>query len=148
MPDLDAIDRTILEELDRNARLPVTKLAARVGLSRTAVQLRIDRMERDGIIQGYGLRTGEGIASGPKPTGAFIEVRLKERMKHGSIVAALRKVPEIQACHNVSGELDLILLLEQTDPGRVQEICQDLWAHPNVESTNTIFVLASPITHS
>ena len=145
MSGLDETDRKIIAELSANARLPVTKLAVRVGLSRTAVQLRIDRLERDGVIRGYKLDLGEGVDAGPKPTGAFIEVSLKERMKYASVIAALKKVPEVLECHNVSGDGDLILVLEQATPERVQEICQQLWAHPNVQSTNTIFVLASPI---
>ncbi|RED54212.1 Lrp/AsnC family transcriptional regulator [Aestuariispira insulae] len=146
MAGLDGTDRKIIAELSANARLPVTKLAARVGLSRTAVQLRIDRMERDGMIRGYRVELAESAIEKPKPTGAFIEIRLKERMKYAPIVAVMKKIPEVRECHNVSGDGDLILVVEQATPERIQEICEHLWNHPNVQSTNTIFVLSSPIS--
>jgi DNA-binding Lrp family transcriptional regulator len=49
---LDAIDRTLLNELRENARCPMALLARKVGLSRTAVQARITRLERDKVIVG------------------------------------------------------------------------------------------------
>ena len=51
--DLDALDRKILAELTRNARLPIAELARRVGLSKTPVALRIRHLEEIGLITGY-----------------------------------------------------------------------------------------------
>ena len=57
-PDLDDLDRRLLAELGADARLTQVALAARVGLSRSAVQERLKRLERDGVILGYTLRLG------------------------------------------------------------------------------------------
>ena len=50
MTTLDQIDRTLIAHLAQNARAPVAKLAQRMGLARTTVQARLDRLERTGVI--------------------------------------------------------------------------------------------------
>ena len=52
-PDLDGLDRRLLAELLADARMPQAALGARLGLSRSAIQARIQRLEREGVIQGY-----------------------------------------------------------------------------------------------
>jgi len=51
--EADSIDRRILKLLQENARLSMTELAERVGLSATPVTERVRRLERDGYISGY-----------------------------------------------------------------------------------------------
>ena len=53
MTQIDETDRAILTLLAENARMPVTALAKRLGLARTTVQARLDRMEGAGVIRGY-----------------------------------------------------------------------------------------------
>lgn len=54
------LDERILAELTANARIAHAELGLKVNLSRNAVRQRIERLERDGAIQGYTLRIGEG----------------------------------------------------------------------------------------
>ncbi|MCB2069136.1 MAG: winged helix-turn-helix transcriptional regulator, partial [Ottowia sp.] len=55
-PQIDRIDRRILDVLQRQGRLPMTELAQEVGLSTSPVTERVRRMERAGIITGYQAR--------------------------------------------------------------------------------------------
>ena len=57
---LDPLDEHIIAQLRLNARAAHAELAAKVNLSRNAVRQRIERLERDGVIQGYTVKTGEG----------------------------------------------------------------------------------------
>ncbi len=52
----DEIDQNLLTLLRENARRPVADLARRLGLARTTVQARIERLETSGVISGYTLR--------------------------------------------------------------------------------------------
>ncbi len=56
-------DRDLLALLGENSRMPVATLAKKLGLSRTTVQARIERLERDGVIAGYGLRLSDRYRS-------------------------------------------------------------------------------------
>lgn len=53
----DETDQNLLTLLRENARRPVADLARRLGLARTTVQARIERLESSGVISGYTLRT-------------------------------------------------------------------------------------------
>ena len=73
---IDRIDRNILTALSRDGRQSMTELATHVGLSKTPVQARVKRLERDGYIRGYAAiidreRMGEGHV-------AFVQVKLSD----------------------------------------------------------------------
>ncbi len=55
---LDKVDEKILDELTRHARLAHNEIGLKVNLSRNAVRLRIERLERDGYIRGYTIVKG------------------------------------------------------------------------------------------
>jgi len=55
---MDEIDRNILSALELNARISTSDLARKLGIARTTVQSRIDRMEQSGVIRGYTIKLG------------------------------------------------------------------------------------------
>lgn len=68
MPDapafLDETDRQLIAALQINARESVATLARRLGIARTTVNSRLARLERSGVISGYGVRLGQRVAEG------------------------------------------------------------------------------------
>ncbi len=50
---IDEIDKKILEILQKNARMPYTQIAKKIGLSEGAIRKRIDALEKKGIIRKY-----------------------------------------------------------------------------------------------
>ncbi|WP_029554368.1 Lrp/AsnC family transcriptional regulator, partial [Verminephrobacter aporrectodeae] len=55
---LDATDRRLLSLLQANARAGTATLARQLGLARTTVVARMARLERSGVVAGYGVRLG------------------------------------------------------------------------------------------
>ena len=107
--DLDAIDCRIVTELQTNARLTNVELAEKVGLSPSPCLRRVKRLERDGYIDGYraSLRRGRvGLGFS-----VFLGVKIDGHANdHAlSFEAAVIKMPEVVACHLVSGESDYLL---------------------------------------
>ena len=100
---LDPLDERIIAELRLNARAAHAELAAKVNLSRNAVRQRIERLERDGAIQRYTVRTGEGL-DGSSQINAVIFVYSYERMRGAEVLQALRAMPEVIQCDVMSGE--------------------------------------------
>ena len=92
---MDRIDRKILAELARNARLSMTALSAKVGLSKTPVQNRVRQMENTGLIRGYRAdidreKLGEGHI-------AFVQVTLSDTRSAAldAFNKAVFEIPEI-----------------------------------------------------
>ncbi|MEV7607688.1 Lrp/AsnC family transcriptional regulator [Paenarthrobacter sp. NPDC089322] len=142
---LDAIDQSILAELTRNARVPHAVLASKVMLSRNAVRQRIERMERQGYIQGYTVVSG---GADPDSVSAFFMVYRKDRMRGADVLSALRSIPEVVLCDVLSGDFDLIVRVEARTLGRVQEIWEEIAAIPGVADTVTAMTLSNVIRRS
>ncbi|WP_250475177.1 Lrp/AsnC ligand binding domain-containing protein [Caballeronia sp. GAFFF1] len=137
---LDRIDEKIIVQLTTNARSSHNEIAHSVNLSRNAVRLRIERLERDGFIGGYTLKRpvyerDEDVVR------ALIFVYRKDRMHSVDVLQKVRSVPEIVACDVMSGEMDLVLHIEASSASRVHRIWHDVSALPEVLNTVTSFVL-------
>ncbi|MCO7569183.1 Lrp/AsnC family transcriptional regulator [Pseudomonas chlororaphis] len=139
---LDPLDERILAELSVNARAAHAELAAKVNLSRNAVRQRIERLERDGAIQGYTIRLGEGRGAGTR-INALIFVYRYDRMRGAEVLQALRAMPEIVQCEVLSGEFDVLVRVSAASAERVHRVWNDIAALPGVENTVTSFVLSS-----
>jgi DNA-binding Lrp family transcriptional regulator len=141
---LDPLDERIISELRLNARAAHAELAAKVNLSRNAVRQRIERLERDGAILAYTIRTGDGRQA-PALINAVIFVYRHDRMRGADVMSALQKIPEILQCDVMSGEFDLMVHVGASSPERVHTVWKEIAAMPGVENTVTSFVLASVI---
>ncbi|KAF0865859.1 Lrp/AsnC family transcriptional regulator [Pseudomonas sp. LD120] len=139
---LDPLDERILAELTLNARAAHAELAAKVNLSRNAVRQRIERLERDGAIQGYTIRLGAGRGAETR-INALIFVYRYDRMRGAEVLQALRAMPEIVQCEVLSGEFDVLVRVSAATAERVHRVWNDIAALPGVENTVTSFVLSS-----
>jgi len=112
---LDRTDRAILALLQTDARLSATQLAERVSLSTSPCWRRIKRLERAGFVRGYRAvlderRLGFGVT-------AFVSVMLERHTPAAgrAFEEAVRAIPQILACHNVSGRYDFLLHVVAAD---------------------------------
>ena len=109
MIELDKTDRKILAILQREARISITELASRVGLSATPVSERVKRLERENVITGYYAHLN------PQVLGlrilVFVELRLSQKSSEifDSVKRELAFVPEVLECHLVAGEFDYLI---------------------------------------
>lgn len=138
---LDAIDKKIIAELSKDARIPFATLANKVALSRHSVRLRIDRLESQKIITGYTIKF-----SAPEDTDSVNAVMLvyrKDRMRGADVTSFIAKIPEVRSCSILSGEIDLMVQIKASSHSRVNEIWSELSALPGVQNITTCFVLSS-----
>lgn len=105
---LDETDRGLIALLEENARMPVAAMARRMGLARTTVQARLDRLEQSGAIQGYAVRLSDGLR---QPLRATVLISIEPR-SGPTVLARLKSLPEVRQVHTTSGRFDLIVTLE------------------------------------
>ena len=106
---LDRIDRNILRLLQKEARMPHTELAKKVGLSTTPCKERVKRLERDGVIQHYQavlnpVALDRGLV-------VFVQIRLNRTSQDifEEFTARALDLAEVQECYLVSGNFDYLL---------------------------------------
>jgi Lrp/AsnC family transcriptional regulator, leucine-responsive regulatory protein len=108
-PELDAIDRRIVAALQIDGRLTNTDLAERVGLSPSPCLRRVNRLEREGYIEGYrAMLRRDQIGLGLT---VFLGVKIEGHANDTAVAfeEAVVEFPEVVACHMVSGEADYLL---------------------------------------
>jgi Lrp/AsnC family transcriptional regulator, leucine-responsive regulatory protein len=113
---MDDIDQQLLSELRRDARASMVDLAKRIGLSRSATQDRMARLERDGAIAGYTIREPDGVAR----QSAHVFLKLANGATCAIAAPALRAIPGVAEIYSVAGDLDLIVRLETRDMAAIE----------------------------
>jgi DNA-binding Lrp family transcriptional regulator len=139
---LDRYDIAILGELQHDARLSNAELAARIGLSAAPTWRRVKWLEQLGYITGYRAeidrrKIGLGVL-------AFVRVDAERNNAEGTraLEAAIRALPEVVACHYISGAGTFELHVMCTDLDAYSRWSMDtLFKLPNVKDVHTSFSL-------
>ncbi|WP_299841127.1 Lrp/AsnC ligand binding domain-containing protein [uncultured Paracoccus sp.] len=118
----DPINRKILAELVANARIPISELAERVGLSKTPVAQRVRQMEEIGLITGY-----RAILS-PLKLGlthvTYVEVKMSDtrQVALDRFNAGVRLIAEVEECYMIAGGFDYLLKVRSRDMVHFRQI--------------------------
>jgi DNA-binding Lrp family transcriptional regulator len=138
----DRIDARLLDEVQRDARLTTAELASRVALSTSPCWRRLKRLESEGVIRGYRAQLApEALGWGVI---AFVHVLMENHsMALGAkFEEAVQLIPEVVACHNVSGEYDFLLQVVARDLKSFGEFARTtIRALPGVKEMNSSFSL-------
>ncbi len=134
----DAIDERLIALLKRDARMTLTALARSVSLSRTAVQARIARLERDGVILGYQAIVREGGQD--EGLGAIVSLVFSQRPCK-PVVAKFRDWPEIEHYYSVTGPVDGYAQVRVADAQALAELVDRFSALSGVASASSAVML-------
>jgi DNA-binding Lrp family transcriptional regulator len=137
---MDSIDQRLLLALRENARASTAELARLVGRSRTSVQSRIERLQKQGVILGYGVRLAPEHALGAVRAHVMIKVAPKEAR---AVSAALRAITQVQVLHSVSGEADLIAVAAAASVAEMDSVIDQIGALEGVERTTSSIILST-----
>jgi Lrp/AsnC family leucine-responsive transcriptional regulator len=136
---LDDTDWAILDELQRDGRIPFSELGRRVALSAPAVTERVRRLEQAGVITGY------RAVVDPAALGAGIEAIVRVRVPHGSTERFRHHVvgrPEVLHCDHVTGDDCMVARVRTTSMARLEEI---VGAVGTFGATTTTLVFSSEV---
>jgi Lrp/AsnC family leucine-responsive transcriptional regulator len=138
--NLDVTDREIIRELERDARIPWAELGRRVALTAPAVRERVRRMERAGVITGYGAWIDPARVG--RPIGAFIRVSTPSQPRHERLLEFAVERGEIVECHSLTGDDSVILRVQVGDMAELERLTTSL---SHFGRTTTSMILGSPI---
>jgi Lrp/AsnC family transcriptional regulator, leucine-responsive regulatory protein len=149
METLDKFDLAILNELQQDGRLTNAELASRVGLSAAPCWRRVRALEASGFIRGYRAELDREKIG----LGVLAFVRLDAERNSGDITrsleAAIRDIPEIVACHYISGSGTFELQVVSPDLNHFSAFAREVLLNlPNVKDLHTSFSLGEVKTGS
>lgn len=135
----DRTDKRILALLEKNARLPAAAIGREIGLSRTAVQDRISRMEADGAIEGYrAVASKDGIGI----TRALIFIEIAERPCDKAL-KWLASLPGVTAVHSLSGEIDAVTNVAVPTAADLSSLIDQIGSNPMIARARSQTILRS-----
>jgi DNA-binding Lrp family transcriptional regulator len=139
---MDETDTRLIELLRENARAPTAALARSLRLSRTTVQSRLERLERQGVITGYTVRLSESHERGQIHAYVMMTVSHKQA---AAVTAAIRRLPAVRSLQSVSGPFDLIARAVAPSVTEMDTLIDALGALEGVERTTSSIVLSTKI---
>jgi DNA-binding Lrp family transcriptional regulator len=136
---LDDLDRHLLSLLQSNARESTAMLARKLKIARTTVVARIARLEREGVIAGYGIRIGQKLEHAVVRAVCGLGVNAKNAPV---IMKALAFFPEVEEIFAVSGQYDYIVFLCCSNNEQLDNILDRLGQMEGINQTHTSIVLS------
>jgi Lrp/AsnC family leucine-responsive transcriptional regulator len=138
---LDERDLDIIAALQDDARATYADVAARVGLSASAVHERVRKLEHRGVIRGY------RAVVDPEAIGLFVTALVAasplDPRQPDDLPDRVRELPEVEDCFSVAGEANYILKVRTRTTGELEELIRRLREKGGV-ATNTTIVLSIP----
>lgn len=138
--NIDKLDRKILNILMQDARTPYLEIARSCNVSGATVHLRIQKLEKTGVIRGSRLivdpaKLGVSIC-------AYLGIYLDRGSHFHEVVEELKKVPEIVECHYTTGIYSIFAKIYCKDTAHLREVLNDkIQAIPMVLRTETLISL-------
>lgn len=140
--NFDGIDRRILDELQKNGRLPIVELAKRVFLTKTPCSERVRRLENAGVIQGYRAQVDPTQVGLNHVTVVHVSLTQTSDNSLDRFNSAVNDIPEIQSCLMIAGSFDYMLKVRTRDITHFRELLgEQISKLPGVMQTHSFAVM-------
>lgn len=133
-------DQRLISLLRDNARLPISELARTLGVSRTAAQARLQRLERDGIIKGYTVKLSDDYLKGCIKAMVMIKAPPGKRV---SIERALSKISQLITLYSISGSFDITAVVVAPSVSELDQVIDQIGILDGVEETQSSVILST-----
>jgi Lrp/AsnC family leucine-responsive transcriptional regulator len=132
----DPTDRLIVSLLISDGRRTLKSVAEATGLSVSAVQARVRRLETDGVIRGYTASVDpEAIGL---PLAALIAINPLDPNHEYDIPERLVGLLEVESCHSVAGEASFMLFVRVASPMALEALIREIRRRANVSTQTTV----------
>jgi Lrp/AsnC family transcriptional regulator, leucine-responsive regulatory protein len=136
---LDQIGLKILSVLQKNARIPLSRIGKKVGLSAPAVAERMRKLEESGIIKGYHARIAPETVG--RSVAAYINLTTDSR-NYKAVESLATDMPEITSCHCISGDASFMIHVQVEDLPTLDSVVESL---SPLGQTQTTIILSTSV---
>jgi len=135
-------DQELLSELRGNARASTTDLAKNLGVSRSTVQKRLERLENSGVIAGYTVQLSSAYLD--QEIKAHVSITVSPRQT-ADIIASMSKLAAVRAVYSVSGQYDLIAEVAAMSVNDLDAVIDQIISIDGVERTESSVILSTKL---
>ncbi len=140
---VDDLDVRLIDLFAAEPRLGVLEASRRLGVARGTVQARLERLQRDGVVTGFGPDL-EPAALG-YPVTAFVTLEIVQGHGHEAVAAHLATIPEVLEAHTISGAGDLMCRVVARSNADLQRVLDLVVADRSIRRSSTTIALATQI---
>jgi Transcriptional regulators len=132
---IDNLDKRILDLLKQDSRCPFVDIADKLKVSEGTVRSRVHRMTDEGIIRGFTIKTSS------RNVKALVEIQLGVNTESDEIAKELSKVSGITDVYEVTGDQDMIAIVDVDSSNKLNEIIEHIRKNESILSTRTRLIL-------
>ena len=140
---LDDLDHRLIAILRANSRTPAAVLARDLGLNRSTVTSRIDRLVDFGVIEGFTIRLSNDV---DRDALRGVTTIITEPKSGQDVVRKIRGYPEVERLHSTTGAWDLVVQLRCRNLSEFDLVLERIRAIPGVRDTQTSLLFNSLTT--
>lgn len=137
---IDGKDKELIALLSTNSRESTANLARLLGMSRTTVTSRIERLEKRGVITGYTVQFSEDYERGRIQAHVMISSNPKSS---AHIVRTLKKISAIQALHAVNGVYEMLAIISAESTQHLDEVLDLIGNIDGISKTTSSIILST-----
>lgn len=142
---IDELDARLIELLTAEPRVGVLEASRRLRVARGTVQARLDRMQSQGVITGYGPDLDHAAIG--YPVTAFVTVEIRQAGGHDPVAGRLALIAEVLEVHTVTGPGDMLCRVVARTNADLQRVIDAIVEVPGVLRTSTVIALAAPVAY-
>ncbi len=137
---IDGKDKELIALLSTNSRESTANLARMLGMSRTTVTSRIERLEKRGVITGYTVQFNQDYERGRIQAQVMISSNPKSS---AHIVRTLKKIPAIKALHAVNGSYEMLALISAESTQHLDQVLDLVGNIDGISKTTSSIILST-----
>ncbi|MCE5297053.1 MAG: Lrp/AsnC family transcriptional regulator [Methanomassiliicoccales archaeon] len=132
---IDHLDDRIIDILKKDSRKPFVEIANELNVSEGTIRSRVKKLFEDGVIQSFTIKTSS------KNVKAIIEVKIDVNVNTSEVAANISKFEGVAEVYEVTGEEDIVAIIDVTSSPQLNEIIERIRRFDNVQSTRTRLIL-------
>jgi Lrp/AsnC family leucine-responsive transcriptional regulator len=132
----DATDKQLASLLVADGRATLKKLASASGLSVSAVQARVRRLEHDGVIKGYSADIDPEALG--LPLAAIIALTPRDPEHEYDLPERIGDLTEVESCHSVAGDDSFVLFARVASPKALEALIREIRRRADVTTRTTV----------
>ncbi len=140
--NLSAQDEQLIILLRQNGRLSVSEIARKMAVSRTAAQMRLQKLVRNGVIEGYSVKLSSDYLE--NRVRALVMIKFPPIMR-ASIEKELFAIKTLTALYSISGEFDMAGMVSAPTMGELDRIIDKIGCIEGIDQTMSSIILSTKI---
>ncbi|WP_372736485.1 Lrp/AsnC family transcriptional regulator [Nocardioides sp.] len=146
---MDDLDRRLIGLFAADPHIGVLGASREVGVARSTVQARLDKLEASGVITGYGPSLSPAALGYPVTAFLTLEIRQEASVGsgHDAVGAHLAAIPEVLEAHTITGAGDLMVRVVAHSNTDLQRVIDRVLAAPAITRSSTVIALATQVPY-